>query len=256
MDLVTPVNAYFKQFTWIGEDHLEATISVVKSQLNLQSLPRARSRPCEALNPVFPGMHVPPAAWSDTCSRQASWFRTSRMRTWHLVVTNAPVSIPGACLSGTIKRIFIERLPVVQRPDYRRLLDEPEFKRAAPAEWFHLLEREIPVFKAFLERKGACMDLDAFLEMHSANHAQFLVPRGKVLSTVEHEGERIPCSLFPSTFICSACMELFGVIGSHLKKKAVMNCPGLKHVSLGPGELFLVEIEEEPRVSGDEAERV
>jgi hypothetical protein len=59
---------------------------------------------------------------------------------------------------------------------------------------------------------------------------------------IELDNESITCSLFPSKYICSACMELFGVLGRHIPKKAIKNCPGLKYAPLAPDEFFLVEI--------------
>ncbi len=233
---------YVKHFYWVDVACVEAAIDEVKLSLHVPSIPRARQRPCEALNPSFPVVHVPPEVWSASCYRQASWFRTSELKDGHLIVANATLSIPDAILSGKITKIVGSQEPIASRAGYLPLLSSPEFVHRSPAEWFHLLDREIPVFKSFLGRIGAHVELDEFLEKHSANHAHFLQPAEKVLVTIEHEYERIPCSLFPSEFICSACMELFGVIGSHLPKKALKNCPGLKYAPLGAGEYFLVEI--------------
>ncbi len=82
-----------------------------------------------------------------------------------------------------------------------------------------------------------------FLEYHSANHANFLLKMEDVRILKEYDGAMIPCSLFPSIFICSACLELFGVIGRHLPKKILKNCPGLKYLQLSDNEYFLSIIE-------------
>ncbi|MEX2727042.1 MAG: hypothetical protein Q6353_007305, partial [Candidatus Sigynarchaeum springense] len=234
--------AYAKYFYWVDATQIEAILDTVKSWLQLQSIPRARQRPCEALNPTFPVIHLPPETWSATCFRQASWFRTSKLKEKHLLVSNSTLPIPLAILSGKITKITGQNVPAISRAQYVSLLETPAFKKRAPPEWFHLLDREIPVFKSFLDKIGVYIDLDEFLEKHSANHAHFLQPMENMLLTIEHEDEQIPCSLFPSSFICSACMELFGVLGSHLRKKAVKNCPGLKYAPLGLDEFFLVEI--------------
>jgi hypothetical protein len=233
---------YVKHFYWINAEQIDAILEYVKRSLHAPSIPHARQRPCEALNPTFPVMHVPPEVWSANCYRQASWFRTSDLKDGHLIVANTALTIPDAILSGRITKIMQSQVPADSRQMYLPLLTSPEFVRRAPAEWFHLLDREIPIFKSFLDRIDAHIELDEFLERHSANHAHFLQPVENLLVTIEHEHERIPCSLFPSEFICSACMELFGVIGPHLPKKALKNCPGLKYAPLGAGEYFLVEI--------------
>nr|MDO8088239.1 hypothetical protein [Candidatus Sigynarchaeum springense] len=249
-----PGHSQAKFFYWVDANHVEAILDKLNSWLQVQSIPRARQRPCEALNPAFPVIHVPPDVWNATCYRQASWFRTSDLKDKHLLVSNTALSISLAILSGRISKITGPSVPIISRSQYISLLKTPAFIKRAPPEWFHLLDREIPVFKAFLDRIGVHIDLDEFLEKHSANHAQFLQPLGSVLATIEHEDRQIPCSLFPSSFICSACMELFGVLGSHLQKKAVKNCPGLKYAPLGPDEYFLVELFKDYKNSECQAE--
>jgi len=242
MHLGLYMQTFLKHFYWVEAARVEECVEAVKKSLHLSSMPRARQRPCEVLNPAFPIMHVPPETWSANCYRQASWFRTSELNNSHLVVSNTPLRIVTCQLHGKITKISCSNAPSISTSTCRSLVQSTEFLQRVPTEWFHLLEREIPVFKSYLDRIGESNSLDELLDKHSANHAQFLQPLEKITCKIEVDHEPIPCSLFPSKYICSACMELFGVLGSHIPRKAIKNCPGLKYAPLDPREFFLVDI--------------
>lgn len=228
-----------KYFYWIKSSQLEDSLDYIKKKLQKDQVPQAKQRPCEGLNPTFPILHIPPEIWSANCSRQASWYRTSDICSDHLIISRNELEIPNIFLSGSIYKIEVELNNKINPELISHLIDTPEFKTRAPKEWFHLLEREIPLFEKYLAKNNCTLSLDSFLEYHSANHANFLLAHENVVRNVEMDGEAIPCSLFSSIYICSACLELFGVIGRHLPKKILKNCPGLKYYPLSEKEYFL-----------------
>ena len=232
---------YIKHFYWIQPEKITSVLAYVKKNSGKSKISEAKLRQCEALQKSKKITHVPPLVWSENCYRQGSWFRTSDLKDHHLIVSNEKLDIDSP-LSGKIIRISIENYPELTRKEYIDLLSAKIFKDRAPKEWFHLLEREIPLFKNYLTNNNVKINLDDFLDMHSANHANFLFLKGESPLVVEYKGEKVACSLFPQVFTCSACLELFGVLGRHLETMILKKCPGLKYVQLMENEYFLVEL--------------
>ena len=134
----------------------------------------------------------------------------------HLIVSNDSLTLSGVIHNGTIQLISLEEWPISQIEDYEYLLHDPRFISRAPEEWFHLLPDEIPLYQAFLDRNNQDITLDQFIQMHSANHANFILPETEIPFTAEIDGKSVARSLFPQLFICSACVEIFGVIGNNI----------------------------------------
>jgi len=232
--------AYRKFFYWVSPEDIEAVLEECKRVLEKDQIPEPRERPCEALYQHSQIMNVPPSVWSRQCYRQGSWFRTSQYANYYLIVSNSALDLPQAMKKGVIEIVKLKNHPSLSKEAYLELLNTRSFIERVPEEWFHFLEREVPAFRNFIERKHLGLSLDELLEMHSANHANFLLPAGENALSVACEGELVACSLFPEDYICSACLELFGVIGEQLQKLIVKKCPGLKYVNLETDEYFLV----------------
>lgn len=231
---------YQKFFYWVSPKDIEQVLEICKQVLKKDQIPEPRESPCEALYLHSQVMHVPPAIWSKRCYRQGSWFRTSQYAPLHLIVSNSALELPQSVKKGAIEVITVEDRPGLTKEEYFKLLKTKEFKKRAPDEWFHFLEKEIPAFQNYIDRKQLGLTLDELLEMHSANHANFLLPEGKNCLRVDYKGKSLACSLFSEEFICSACLELFGIVGDHLPKMIIKKCPGLKYVNLAHNEYFLV----------------
>ncbi len=187
-------------------------------------------------------MLVPPDVWSKNCYRQGSWYRTYSDSKNFLIVSSFPLSLKNYVKAGIIKKVTINNYPSVSKDQWTRLFETKALKERAPEEWFQFLEREIPAFQSFIERNNMNISIQELLSMHSANHANFLLPKDEILITSVFEGENLPCSLFPQIFTCSSCLELFGVIGEHLPKKIIKKCPGLKYMNLAENEFFLASL--------------
>jgi hypothetical protein len=239
---------YEKYFAWITSAHSESAIAYLCKEYDLLEIPTAESRQCEALQLSKPVIHIPPSVWSGNCYRQGSWFRSSPLFEHHLFVANRPFNWGNGnyaiqpVVSGTIQVVDIQNPPEPTPEEYLPLLNMPEFLMRVPQEWWHLLDREKPIFTRFFPSKGITLNFDDILKIHSANHAQFIVPIEKALRTVQFREKVVPVSLFRSDLICSACMELFGVLGSHHSQMLLKNCPGLKYVRLDQNQYFLVTL--------------
>lgn len=233
---------YQKFFYWVSPQDIEPVLEEFKRVLEKDQIPEPRERQCETLYYHSQLMHVPPSIWSKQCYRQGAWFRTSPYAKDHLIVSNSALDLPQAIRKGVIEIIKLENPPNLPKDQYLELLEKKSFIERAPEEWFHFLEREIPTFSSFIERKQLGLSLDELLECHSANHANFLLPQGQNYGMVAYKGEDVACALFPEEYVCSACLELFGVLGDHLQKLIVKKCPGLKYVNLERNEYFLIKI--------------
>lgn len=233
---------YIKYFYWIRHDDYKNIFNEIKDFFDGKEIPTAISRQCESLSMTRSVMIVPPEVWSENCYRQGSWFRNSDLNKDYLIVSSKELPIRSYIFRGKIQKIKIENLEFPSNFHYHHLLQSPEFKSKAPKEWFNLLEREKPIFKAFLERNKINLTLEELLSVHSINHANFLVSDPNLTFNCEYLCEIVRCSLFPQELICSACMEIFGVIGRNLKKMIIKNCPGLKYIQLIKNEFFFIEI--------------
>jgi hypothetical protein len=235
-------NAYKKFYYWINSEDIKDVLEEAKEYLNRSDIPVAVSRQCEGLSMSKPIICVPPSVWSENCYRQSSWYRRSDLNDKYLIVSNEKLSTNRYLFKGKIEKIRIKNLPNPSYKEYIQLLDSREFKENAPEEWFILLDREKPIFKTYLERNNIPFTLEELLTVHSINHANFLASDAKITFNYRQNHEEIRCSLFSQELICSACMEIFGVIGRNLKKMIVKNCPGLKFVQLNKDEYLLVDI--------------
>ncbi len=187
-----------------------------------------RDLPCAALrrdNPVI----VAPGAWDKTCARQGSWYRASEKNGAVLLVSPVflePVfensSVKG-CLAATLD---FERLapPRSARPEeIEELLEEEVFRKIVPQEWFQTTRRQSLSHMKLAERFGADVtSWQALFAIQTANHANFITPK----LTVSVDGEPAPCSIYPTAYLCSCCLQLFRVMETRHKALLVLPCPG------------------------------
>lgn len=232
---------YVKYFYWVASESIASVLNELKKKFERQEIPTAQIRQCEALSPNFTIMHVPPSVWSANCKRQGSWFRTSERAQDHLIVSTHPLNIPRVIQSGLIRLISIDKYPLFARDKIDELLATPTFKSRVPKEWFEYLPHERPLFQAYIDRYQLGVNLDDFLKFHSANHANFLLPKHHAALSCDFNGESVVCSLFAQEFTCSACMQIFGILGLHHEKMIIKKCPGLKYVNLKPNEYLFVQ---------------
>jgi hypothetical protein len=232
---------YVKYFYWVSPAEIQGVLEDLKAKLDKNDIPKAQIRQCESLNSTTTIMHVPPEVWSANCKRQGSWFRTSDRAQDHLIVVNQPLDLDHVLQHGIIRLITVNDYPSFTREKIPELLTTPTFTSRVQKEWFEYLPSERPLYQGYIDRYKLGVTLDEFLTFHSANHANFLLPRQHAALYCTLEGESIVCSLFAQEFTCSACMQLFGILGLHHEKMIIKKCPGLKYVSLKPNEFLLVQ---------------
>ncbi len=249
---------YWKYYYWINPSDYEPSLEKIASKFPDLKIRYAESRQCEALYPSYPLMVVRPEVWSANCFRQGSWFRTSELKDKYLVVSNQPLDFLDPLESGNITLKKLDKIPDFRLDDaflkrIEDLINHPQLKERAPQEWFRLLEKEVPLFEGFIRSRNLGVDLSTFLKIHTAGHALFIIDEKEYGNYIEvnevqespqgspqrKDGE-IPCSMCPEEFICSACLEIFGVLGRKHKKLLVKRCPGLKYLKMGRNEYLLI----------------
>ncbi len=231
---------YKKYFYWVEEKAVKQTKHEIQTQIAPKRISTAKLRQCEALWHGKEVVHVPPDVWSAKCIRQGSWFRSSENSAHHLFVLNSPCDLSSVVFGGTIELIEIQDFPSFSFERLKPLLETDVFKERAPEEWFTLLEHEIPMFRQFQELNNIDLPRETFIEYHSLTHANFL-QNPENAAQIEVDGKSYTCSLFPKEYTCSACLELFGILGRHHGEIITMKCPGLKYVNLPPKHYLLVK---------------
>ncbi|RKY26122.1 MAG: hypothetical protein DRP79_05555 [Planctomycetota bacterium] len=201
---------------------------------------RARRRPCEVLFHRRELCMCAPEVWSRDCRRQGSWYRESDKAGKFLVVSNFPLDDLAdfadrlECVIGIVRFHPPRR---ASREDAERLMNHPEFKSVVPAGWFDLTDEERKNIRRYLDSKGIADSVDEVFKFYTANHANFIV----LDFHIDEGGEKIPYSIADEPYVCSACVELFGVLGIPSAKGYLMKCAGLFYVELGEGEWLCVE---------------
>lgn len=239
---------YQKYYYWVKPSAYETNIEKITMKLPDVKIRNAESRQCEALYPSYALVVVKPEVWSANCYRQGSWFRTSELKDMYLIVSNQPLDFLTADESGKIAIVKLANIPDFRLDEsfirkIEALNNHPRLKERAPPEWFHLLDREVPLFEAFIRSRNLGVDLTTFLKIHTAGHALFLIEEkdiGNYVKIPNESDQEVPCSMCPEEFVCSACLEIFGVLGRSHKKLLVKRCPGLKYLKLERNEYLLI----------------
>ncbi|MBW1783760.1 MAG: hypothetical protein JRL30_23855 [Deltaproteobacteria bacterium] len=182
---------------------------------------------------------VPPDVWSDTCSRQGSWYRTSEKNGLYLIVSSFELEDYGYQRSATITESDFSPPLLASSRDKRTLFEDLQLRERMPEEWRHVEDSEKRIYLRWARRLGSEVeDYDILYHTHTANHANFIHPH----FFIEENGRKIPYSIDRSAHLCSCCVELFQVLGSEFDKKLVAPCPGATiFARLKPDRYLLVE---------------
>jgi hypothetical protein len=204
---------------------------------------RARRMVCELLHPQREAGIALPEVWNKNCRRQGSWYRSSSHKGEILVVTSFPLEGRRGV------KIAPSDFQLCQRPnleEVRMLAQSPAYLKVKPVEWETIdgFDREqFRLFRQGLLKLGLATPeeseeaFDSVFPGHCANHANFIEP-GFYL---EREGKKIPYSLGSTLRVCSACVELFDLLGDQFDEKLVVLCPGaVVSAGLPPDRYFSV----------------
>lgn len=227
---------YCKYIYWFEQELPQALKGYLEK--NRLKLYRARERPCEILYYRRAAALCPPQAWSRACRRQGSWYRESDRTGTHLMAFNEP--LPES-LGSLVCRITIEKFIPPKRASRKEaevLVQQAEFQRKIPKGWDRFDPKEEETLKAYYQSLNLNIPLEEAFLFYSANHANFIKP----LFFEKRKGEIVPYSIEDTPLLCSACVELFGILGQAFRNKFVRKCPGLYYVDMEPDECFRVEM--------------
>lgn len=220
-------------FYWLAPEEFKPLLAALRRR-RLRPTP-IHGVPCKALNPLVELGVVEPPTWDKVCRRQGSWYRESHRAGQFLVVSAAPLPECLDRLSGVIEPCDFEPPREADDETIEDLLSAEAYRRREPAEWPQIAQREKPYWRNLLERLGSDAEIDELLRVHSANHANFVAPRLFV-----REGDFVaPYSVARTDRICSACVELFNLLGERYPVKYVMPCPGFVLYAKGARDRYL-----------------
>ena len=223
----------------------ERELARLKAELSArnQALPKIEKTPCKVLDPRIPIGYATPDSWNQgSCRRRGSWYRRSDQAGKYIVGSAFRLEgFPGGTVI-TETTFTPPRLP--GREEQLKLIQSEVYQSEKPVDWENVESSEVmELFKDFksmgtreipalLQRlkplglRGLAKATVLFREIfvtNCANHANFLDPR----YFVEENGEKIPYSISDNTlFICSACAELFDIVGAKFRTKLVVPCLG------------------------------
>ena len=195
----------------------------------------AKQYPCEALYPRRKAVLVAPRVWDLRCSRQGSWYRASSCKGHFLLVSSDPMEdlVPWGCI--TIEDFQPPRTATDR--DVLEITSDPRIPGVLPLGWGEFSPWERQAVTQYLVENGVDRSLQEIFFYYTANHLNFVFPRFFVS---DNKHPVIPYSIQHTALVCSACVELFGILGEAYEVKYLTPCPGLKYVKPLPGQCLRV----------------
>jgi hypothetical protein len=195
---------------------------------------------CPALDRAAGVSSISPETWNQTCARQGSWYRDSDKNGRYLIVSPKLIRDLDGRWAGVITASPFTPPRLATAAEEAEMARDPDLKRRIPEGWYRVRSGEKKGFIRWAKQMGSsARGFRALFLAHTANHANFISPRFFVR---DDEGNAIPYSLDSSAHLCSCCLELFQVIGSHFEKKLVAPCPGaVRFARLDPDRYLLVK---------------
>ena len=211
----------YKKYTyWTSPDHIKEIQSYFKTKN--KRLRWARGVVCTPLDPLNKIGLISPQVWDETCERQGSWYRSSARAGQYILVSDAPINHPLLEPNTIIRLSSFQTSRTASEPERQKLVDVNSYRDREPKEWTKIDERERKRWNVMLAKFKVKADLTDLLDIHSANHANFLEPA----LYIENGSAPIPYSIDGTDFLCSCCLELFNIIGDRFPEKLVRPCLG------------------------------
>ncbi|UCF57460.1 MAG: hypothetical protein JSW15_03040 [Deltaproteobacteria bacterium] len=228
---------YRKHIYWLTKDE-EARF---RDQLEARDvrMGSAKGVVCPPLDEINKISSVAPEVWNQTCARQGSWYRASNKNGLYLVISSFELEDYEDKKAATITESDFDP-PRLARPEEKKdMIRDPDFMNQLPSEWQTVEETEKRIYLRWAQRLGSdAEDYDFLYLSHTANHANFIKPR----FYIKQNRSIIPYSIDRSAHLCSCCLELFQVLGTHYPKKLVAPCSGATiFARLKPNRYLLVE---------------
>jgi len=187
---------------------------------------------------------VPPDIWQsyDLCRRQLSWYTESRYAGMFLVVSDERLDVPDLMPTTVIRKIKFKppRLPAPRQGHRQALINRPSYIDAAPELWADIDAMDPKLQEKWLKIMGVRgMSYKNLFIYHCANHANFIEP---AYYLEDDDGAPVPYAIGKTNQVCSACLEMYNIIGEKFKKKLVVPCPGAAlFAGLGVNRYYEVE---------------
>jgi len=196
----------------------------------------AKHHPCEALYPRRDVVLVEPGIWDLRCSRQGSWYRASVRNGRPLLVSNQPLDDLSPW--GIITLEAFRPPGTATDQDVLEILQDPRITDLLPPEWGSFSPWERQAIHQLLLQEDIERSLQEVFCYYTANHMNFVFPRF-FLSREGHPA--VPYSIQNTAMVCSACVELFGILGEQYPLKYLVPCPGLKYLKPPQGHWIRVD---------------
>ena len=227
------MSAFKKHIYWL--DPAEHGDALAELRNDRKRVYRAKHSPCQALYPRRDLALVEPRIWDLTCRRQGAWYRASRRRGQSLLVTNHLLDEfrPWGRLS--LEPFHPPR--TATDGDVIEMLDDARVPEVLPEGWGLFSPWEVQAIQALLAAEGIERSLQEVFSYYTANHLNFVFPR---FFLPEATGPGIPYSIHRTVLVCSACVEVFGILGEDYPVKYLAPCPGLKYVKGAPSDYLCV----------------
>ena len=220
-------------FYWVPEEEFDEIRKQLKNQ-RIRLMPIS-GVPCKAIHPTAEFAFVPPKTWDQVCRRQGSWYRNSTLSGKVLVTSVKPLQTLKKHLSGVIEPVDFQPPKAISAGDVQRMSGKLLDSGREPEEWRKIGPRETRYWKNLLSRIRGSGNLTSQIPLHSANHENFIEPEYYVME----DGKKIPYSPAKTEGLCSACVELFNILGGEFEKKYVTPCPGLSLYAEYPANRYL-----------------
>ena len=192
--------------------------------------------PCKGLSDAVDASFTAPEVWDQVCRRQGGWYRESPKAGLFLVVSAEPIEGLECRLETVIGACDFSPPRLATPEEAREMATSEAFTERAPAGWDDISDRDRGYWRRLLSQIGAAGDVDDLLDYHSANHVNFIEPR----FAATEEGRAAPYSVARSAEVCSACVELFNILGGEFPVKYVMPCPGFVRFAGGEADRYLL----------------
>ena len=215
------MGAYRKYVHWLDDQEFaQAQERLAKAKIRARP---ARKAVCLPLAADVDAEYVEADAWLrySLCRRQMSWHAGSQWAGKTLLVTSAPIE--GLEAHSVISQVKFKPPSLPNAEELKQLAGQESYLAAAPSAW----QNPGPEDREQTERWQKVMGLghvpfEELFVSHCANHANFIEPR----FFVDNGEGPVPYSIARTPKACSACLELYGIIGDQHHRKLVTPCPG------------------------------
>lgn len=215
--------AYEKYVYWLDS----CDFSSLKGVLEEDGKPmiEAKKAVCVPLSKNVKVGFVAPDAWEryELCKRQLSWYRNSLHAGQFLVVSSYEFEAKGVKPETVIRPSKFHVRLVPSRAEKMIMIESKKYQSAKPQEWENIAADDSGLHDKWLKIMGVRgISYEEIFITHCANHSNFIEPN----YFISNENGTVPYSIAKTNHICSACLELFNIIGYQFREKLVVPCPG------------------------------